>query len=106
VVLVIALGIGVFYIVNGGWKTAGQKQDDYYHRFLPLQAAAHGDMEPLNKENELRKKNGQPLLVYKSIDSAPPSAEGLRLAEEFQKKLQQRGNGAAPSNAPAAGATR
>lgn len=63
VIVVLALGAGGFYAFNGGWKTAGQQDDDYKHNMLPIMAARKGDMEPFNQENELRKKNGQPLLV-------------------------------------------
>jgi hypothetical protein len=61
--LLVGLGAAMFYFINGGWKTQGQQMDHYYHEYIPLDQARHGNTDPFNRENELRKKNGQPLLV-------------------------------------------
>jgi len=57
------VGAGIFYFVNGGWKTEGQKMDSFYHEFLPLEQYSRGNKDLLIKENELRKKEGRELLV-------------------------------------------
>jgi hypothetical protein len=89
VLLVIALGAAGWYAFNGGWKTEAQKDEVYYHQMLPLLAAGHGDMEPLEAENKLRKQKGQPLLVFTPRGSRPVSAEAKAKAEEFKKKLKE-----------------
>jgi hypothetical protein len=61
-VVLMLVGLGGYYVYNGGWKTQGQLHDEYVHQNLPLIAAKHGDMDAFNAENALRRKNGQPLL--------------------------------------------
>src|SRR5579884_2059249 len=61
-VLVLVLGAGAFYAWNGGWKTQAQLQEEGKHNSMPLWAAKHGDMAPLEAENRLRKEHGEPPL--------------------------------------------
>ena len=63
VVLVLALGAGGWYAFNGGWQTDAQKDEKFKHEMMPIMAAKHGDMEPLEEENKLRQRNGQALLA-------------------------------------------
>jgi hypothetical protein len=85
VLIVVALAAGGFYAYNGGWKTAGQQQEEYKHELLPLMAAKHGDTEALEAENKLRKDRGQPALeLPKGKQSGRPMNDPERL-----RQLQQ-----------------
>ncbi len=95
VILVLILGAGGFYAFNGGWKTAGQQDDDYKHNLLPLMAAKKGDKGPLEEENKLRKAKGQPLLELPA-DKEKTAGDAAQSLGELQKKL-----GAGQSSAPA-----
>ena len=86
VLLVIGLGVGAFYAYNGGWKTAGQKADEYTHYYGPIIAAKHGDMGPLEAENKLRKEHGEPPLEVPK-DKQQSSADAQQKLAELQKIL-------------------
>lgn len=62
VILVLAVGAGGWYAINGGWKTSGQQDETYKHEILPIMAAKHGDTQALDEENKLRAAHGQPKL--------------------------------------------
>jgi flagellar basal body-associated protein FliL len=98
VLLVVALGAGAFYVYNGGWKTAAQQDEEYKHHYLPLMAAKHGDMGPLEAENKLRKEQGQPLLELPK-EHRQSAADVRQKLQALQQQLQGRvGSGAAPGN--------
>lgn len=80
VVLVLALAAGGFYAYNGGWKTAGQQEQQYKHEFLPIMAAKHGDTTALEEENKLRQQRGQPLLEMPK--------ERKQMPADYRQKLQ------------------
>ncbi len=87
-VALIAVVVG-YYVVNGGWKTPGQQDEDYKHNLLPIIADKHGDMKPLEDENALRKARGQaPLVLPKDTKGASISdPDKLRkLREQLQNK--------------------
>ena len=96
IVLVFDLGAGVFYIYNGGWKTAAQQDEAYKHEMLPILAAKHGEMAPLEAENKLRKEQGQsPLELPK--DRQKMATDNHQKLEELQKQLGARqGNSTNP----------
>jgi uncharacterized protein HemX len=96
VVLVLVLGVGAFYAYNGGWKTASQQDESYKHEMLPIMAAKHGDMEPLQAENKLRQQQGQsPLELPK--ERRQMTADDHQKLLNLQKQLQARqGDHAAP----------
>jgi hypothetical protein len=81
IVLVLALGAGGYFVVNGGWKTSGQQAYEYQHETLPIYAAKHGNKEAFDAENALRKEHGQALLVM------PKDTKGTSDPDAF-KKLQ------------------
>ena len=86
VLLVLGLGAGVFYVFNGGWKTAAQQDEDYKHNLLPLMAAKHGDKAPLEAENKLRKEHGQPPLELPK-DPKSGTANPQESLADLQKQL-------------------
>lgn len=96
VVLVIALGLGGFYAFNGGWKTASQQDEQYKHEMLPILAAKHGNMDPLNAENKLRAQHGQaPLEMPK--DKQQMATDNRQKLQELQKQLSNhQGNATNP----------
>jgi hypothetical protein len=71
-IVLCVIGAGAFYIINNGWQTQGQKDDNFYHSYLPLENLHHGDPSMFNQENELRKKQGRPLLVDDAKQSKQP----------------------------------
>jgi hypothetical protein len=77
VILVPVMGAGGWYAYNGGWQTDAQKDYTARHEMAPLMAAKHGDMEPLQAENALRARQGQPPLILpkekKSISPNNPA---------------------------------
>jgi hypothetical protein len=89
VVLVMALGAGVFYTFNGGWKTAGQQDEEYKHNLLPIMAAKHGDTGPLEAENRLRKEHGQPPLEMPK-DRQQTATDNRQKLADLQKQLEAR----------------
>ena len=86
VLLVIGLSAGGFYAFNGGWKTAGQKADEYTHYYGPIMAAKHGDLGPLEAENRLRTAHGQPLLEMPK-DKAQTATDSRQKVADLQKLL-------------------
>jgi len=96
VLLVLALGAGAFYAYNGGWKTAAQQDEDYKHNLLPLMAAKHGDMEPLEAENKLRKERGQPLLQMPKDKQQRMMNAREKLANLQKQLLERQGKQTAP----------
>ena len=89
VVLVVFLAAGGFYAYNGGWKTQGQLEDEGKHNSVPLQAAKHGNMAPLEAENKLRKERGEPLLELPKDrrQNATDSADQLaKLRQQLESK--------------------
>ena len=96
VLLVIGLGTGAFYAYNGGWKTAGQKADEYTHYYGPIMAAKHGDMGPFEAENKLRKEHGQPLLEMPK-DKGQVAADTRQKVADLRKILaEKQGNQSGP----------
>jgi hypothetical protein len=95
VILVLIVGAGGFFVYNGGWKTAGQQDEDYKHNLLPIMAAKHGDMGPFEEENKLRKSKGQPPLEMPK-DKQQNASDANNSLSELQKKL-----GGGQSSAPA-----
>jgi hypothetical protein len=85
-ILVIGLGVGVYYAYNGGWKTTAMQDDYYTHNVLPLQAAKRGDRTALDAENKLRKEQGRPLLVPQAQVKRPVTDEARRLADQYRQK--------------------
>ena len=86
VLLVIVLGAGGFFAYNGGWKTAGQQDEEYKHNFLPIMAAKHGDMTAFEAENKLRKERGQPLLEMPK-DKSQTAGDNRQQLADLQKQL-------------------
>ncbi len=80
VVLVIALGAAAFYVYNGGWETQGKKEWRFQHEIGPILNAKRGMMGTLERENALRKLNGEPLLQV-------PKDRHENMAEQRQKLL-------------------
>ncbi len=95
VLLFLVLGAAGFYAFNGGWKTAGQQDQDYKHNLLPIMAAKHGDDTALQKENDERKAKGQPLLEKKKVlsETIDKSKQSL---PELQRQLLEKSGQAAP----------
>ncbi len=87
VLLVIGLGVGGFYVYNGGWKTAAQQDEDYKHNYLPIMAAKHGDMEAFEAENKLRKEHGQPLLEMPK-DKSQTAGDNQQKLADLRKQLE------------------
>lgn len=86
VLIVVGLGVGGFYVANGGWRTPAQQDEYYKHNLLPILAAKHGDTEALEAENKLRKENGQaPLEMPK--DKATSSGDTRQKLADFRQKL-------------------
>jgi hypothetical protein len=86
VVLVLALGAGGWFAFNGGWQTDAQKDAQAKHEFIPILAAKHGDMEPLEAENRLRKQQGQaPLPVPK--ERRATSGNNPEKVADLQRRL-------------------
>jgi hypothetical protein len=74
VLIVLAVGTGGYYAYNGGWQSDSQKDAQAKHEFIPIMAAKHGDMEPLQAENRLRQALGQaPLVVPKDKKMTSPN---------------------------------
>lgn len=96
VILVLVLGAGAYYVINGGWKTSGQQEYEYKHTTLPIMAAKHGDMEAFNEENKYRKEHGQPPLVMPVKPSSAPDPDAFKKMQEQLSKGQQ-GGAAAPA---------
>jgi multidrug resistance efflux pump len=93
VVLVVGLGAAAFYVINGGWQTAAQKDYQFQHEVGPIVAAQHGRTSALEHENQLRRERGQPLLEMPK-DRHTSAQEQRQKLEELQQKLSgQRGNG-------------
>ena len=86
--LVLVLCAGGFYAFNGSWKTAGQQDEEYKHNLLPLMAAKHGDMEPLEAENRYRKEHGQAPLTLPDDKQARNGGDQRAKLEALQKQLQ------------------
>lgn len=85
VLLAIVIGAAGFYVYNGGWKTAAQQDQEYKHNLLPIMAAKHGDMGPLEAENRLRKAHGEaPLELPKDKPQIGGSRQRLL---DLQKQL-------------------
>ncbi len=92
VLLLLVVGAGAFYVYNGGWKTASQQQEDYKHNLLPIMAAKHGDMRPLEAENKLRKERGEPPLELPK-ERKSSAAENADKLSALRKQLMERGAG-------------
>ena len=94
VLLILGVGAGGYYAFNGGWKTDAQKDDMAKHELLPIMAAKHGDMEPLQAENQLRQRQGQaPLAIPKDKKQTSPN-NPAKLAD-LQRRM-----GASQDNRP------
>ena len=87
VVLVLILAAGGFYAYNGGWKTAGQKDEAFKHEMLPIIAAKHGDKELLDQENKARQQRGQSPLEMPRDKKESPKDFSKKLSE-LQQKLR------------------
>jgi uncharacterized protein HemX len=85
VVVVLALGAGAYYVINGGWATPGQMEAKFQHETFPLVAAKRGDTEPLEKENARRKAAGLPPLQLKE-----DRHESMQQAKQKLLELQQK----------------
>jgi hypothetical protein len=92
VVIVGIVGAFGFYAYNGGWATQGQLDNKFKHEVGPIMAAKRGNTEALDAENELRKKNGQPLLKPPK-DRHEAGADRMRRAEEARRQMEGRGAG-------------
>jgi hypothetical protein len=92
VALIAGLGAAAFYVINGGWQTAAQKDYQFQHDIGPIVAAQHGRTSALERENQLRRERGQPLLEMPK-DRHTSMQEQRQKFEELQQKLNgQRGN--------------
>jgi hypothetical protein len=90
-VLVLAMGAGVYYTYNGGWKTTGQQEEQFKHEMLPIIAAKHGDTAALDAENKLRKEQGrEPLVVPKEKGNTQSDPQAL---QKLQDQLRAHGAG-------------
>ncbi len=81
VLIIAALGAGIYYTVNGGWKTRAMQLSDYKHNGAPLWLAAHGDMSAFNEENARRKRLGIPLLTLSHRAPVNTQAEVQKLRQ-------------------------
>jgi hypothetical protein len=86
VLLVLGVGTGGYYAFNGGWKTDAQKDDMARHEVVPILAAKHGDMEPLEAENKLRQQQGQPLLAVPKDKKQTSPNDPSKLAD-LQRRM-------------------
>jgi len=91
VLVLCGVGAGIFYLVNNGWQTQSQKDDNFYHHYLPLQALSHGDRKPFDDENALRKKEGRPPLVEEHSQKPTPAQmdavqQNIARLKAFQEK--------------------
>jgi len=95
-VIVLAVGAGLFYVINGGFKTQSQKVYEWEHYGYPMKLARKGDLSALNSENERRKKAGEPLLVAPPVHIPDYSQDAVkRSADEIR-----RGAGGGPKTTP------
>ena len=82
VLVVLALGAGAFYLINGGWQTDGQKKWQFDHETAPILAAKRGRTDLLEKENSRRKAAGEPLLQaeerHETANNVKQQLEGLQ----------------------------
>ena len=69
--MLIALGVGIFYFLNGGWKTPTQQQKYFTHTYIPAMRIMQGDKRAWAKENARRQKEGLPPLPRPNSDSDP-----------------------------------
>ena len=52
--VLLALGAGIFYILNNGWKTPAQQLDYFEHTIKPIRELDHGNRAAFDRENALR----------------------------------------------------
>ena len=86
VLLVLGLGAGGYFAFNGGWKTDSQKDDMAKHEVVPILAAKHGDMEPLEAENRLRQRQGQSTLAVPKDKKQTSPNDPAKLAD-LQRRM-------------------
>jgi len=96
VLVLCALGVGIYYVVNNGWQTESQKQYTFQHDFLPLENLHHGDRKMFDDENALRKKNGQPPLVDAPGPPKPSPEEQAKAKEVLLKAYAAKNGQGAP----------
>jgi hypothetical protein len=87
--VLLLLLVGGYYAYNGGWRTAAMQEDWAKHNSMPLYAARHGNMGPLEAENKLRKERGEPPL---EVPKERGSTAGEN-ADRLVKLRQQLGGG-------------
>lgn len=97
VVAILGLVAAGFYAYNGGWKTDAQKDEQFKHEIMPIMQAKRGMTEALDRENQIRKQNGQPLLELPKNRHETADAQRQKLME-LQQKLSGRLNSSASGN--------
>jgi uncharacterized protein HemX len=96
-VLVIALGAGTYYFINGGWATQAQKEAQFRHEVFPITAAKRGMTEPLEAENRRRQQAGQPLLHVPETRHESAAKQRAKLLELQQKLMGNRSGQPTPN---------
>lgn len=84
-VVAICVGAGIVYVANDGWP--GQKKAWAQHEFYPLFQLRHGNRQPFDAENALRKREGRPLLIDPDTLRKPPEERAHLAAEARQKAI-------------------
>jgi hypothetical protein len=89
VALVLVVGAGGYYAINGGWQTAAQQDEAYKHELLPIVAAKHGNPEALEAENRLRSREGRPALQIPKDKKQTSPNDPAKLAD-LQRRMGAR----------------
>jgi len=95
VVIVLAIGAGVFYVINGGFKTQAAKDYEWVHYGYPMKMARKGDLSALEEENKRRKTTGEPLLVAPPLKVPDYGDNAVQnTADQLRKAMQSKQGGA------------